>query len=59
MLQPEFRYSKSFRDVFTGHYTVENFKTEPHNSKGTFKQSGDYWGFSLSIYLKKFNFKKK
>ena len=59
MLQPEFRYSKSFRDVLTGYYTVKDFKTEPHNSKGTFKQSGDYWGFSLSIYVKKINFRKK
>ncbi len=59
MLQPEFRYSKSFRDVFTGHYTIENLRTEPHNSKGTFKQSGDYWGFSLSIYIKKKGKNKK
>ncbi|HFS67712.1 MAG TPA: hypothetical protein ENK67_05815 [Flavobacteriia bacterium] len=59
MLLPEIRYSKSFRDVFTGHYTIENLVTEPHNSSGTFKQSGDYWGISLSIYIKKRGKNKK
>jgi hypothetical protein len=59
MLQPEIRYSKSFRDVLTGHYTTENFLTEPHSSGGTFKQSGDYWGLSLSIYIKKRGKNKK
>ncbi len=59
MLQPEIRYSKSFRDVLTGHYVTENFVTEPHNSSGTFKQSGDYWGISLSVYIKKRGKNKK
>ena len=59
MLQPEIRYSKSFRDVLTGYYVSENFLTEPHNSGGTFKQSGDYWGISLSVYIKKRGKNKK
>jgi len=53
MLQPELRYSKSFRPILTGYYETEGFLTEPHSSKGTFEQSGDYWGLSLSVYLKK------
>jgi len=53
MLHPEFRYSKSFKDIKTGYYITENYLTEPHSSKGTYKQTGDYWGLSLSLYLKK------
>ena len=59
MLQPEFRYSKSFRNTFSGTYIVENFKTEPNNFKGSFSQSGDYWGVSLSIYIKKRGYNKR
>ncbi len=53
MLQPEFRYSKSFNTLTSGDFTTENYLTEPHSSKGSYKVSGDYWGFSLSIYIKK------
>ena len=53
MLQPEFRYSKSFSTLTSGDFTTENYLTEPHSSKGTYKVSGDYWGISLSIYVKK------
>ena len=53
MLQPEIRYSKSFNTLKSGSYTTENYRTNPSSSTGTFKQSGDYWGFSLSIYIKK------
>jgi len=59
MLQPEFRYSKSFRPILTGYYETEGFLTEPHSSKGTFEQSGDYWGFSLSVYIKNKNDENK
>jgi len=53
MLQPEIRYSKSFNTLKSGSYITENYRTEPSSSTGTFKQSGDYWGLSLSIYIKK------
>lgn len=53
MLQPEIRYSKSFNPIKSGSYTTENYRTNPSSSSGTFKQSGDYIGFSLSIYVKK------
>lgn len=53
MLQPEIRYSKSFNTLKSGNYTTENYLTTPNSSTGTFKQSGDYWGFSLTVYIKK------
>ncbi len=53
MLQPEFRYSKSFNTIKSGSFTTENYLTEPHSSKGSYKISGDYWGISLSVYIKK------
>ncbi|MCF6279184.1 MAG: hypothetical protein L3J14_02435 [Flavobacteriaceae bacterium] len=53
MLQPEIRYSKSFNTLKSGSYTTENYRTTPNSSTGTFKQSGDYWGFSLTVYIKK------
>ncbi len=53
MLQPEFRYSKSFSTLTSGDFTTENYLTEPHSSKGSYKVSGDYWGISLSVYIKK------
>ena len=53
MLQPEFRYSKSFNTIKSGSFTTENYLTVPDGSKGSYKVSGDYWGVSLSIYVKK------
>ncbi|MDC9723867.1 MAG: hypothetical protein PSN34_13995 [Urechidicola sp.] len=53
MLQPEFRYSKSFNTLKSGSYVTENYRTEPSSSTGTFTQSGDYWGVSLTVYIKK------
>ncbi len=53
MLQPEFRYSKSFNTLKSGSYVTENYRTEPNSSTGTFTQSGDYWGVSLTVYIKK------
>jgi hypothetical protein len=59
MLQPELRYSKSFNTIKSGSFTTENFLTVPDGSKGSYKISGDYWGFSLNIYIKKFGKNKK
>ena len=59
MLQPEIRYSKSFNTIKSGSFTTENYLTKPHSSKGTFKTSGDYWGVSLSVYIKKRGKNKK
>ncbi|MDC9723866.1 MAG: hypothetical protein PSN34_13990 [Urechidicola sp.] len=53
MLQPEIRYSKSFSTLKSGSYVTENYRTEPNSSTGTFTQSGDYWGVSLTVYIKK------
>ena len=53
MLQPEIRYSKSFNTLKSGSYVTENYKTDPSSSTGTFTQSGDYWGVSLTVYIKK------
>ncbi len=53
MLQPEFRYSKSFNTIKSGSFTTENFLTVPDGSTGSYKISGDYWGVSLNIYIKK------
>jgi hypothetical protein len=58
MLQPEFRYSKSFNTIKSGSFTTENFLTVPDGSTGSYKISGDYWGVSLNIYIKKFGKKK-
>ncbi len=59
MLQPEIRYSKSFNTLKSGSYTTENYRTNPSSSTGTFTQNGDYWGFSLTIYVKKKGKNKK
>jgi len=59
MLQPEFRYSKSFTTLKSGSYVTDNYRTGANNTTGTYTLSGDYWGFSLSIYVKKKNRNKK
>ncbi len=59
MLQPEFRYSKSFTTIKTGSFTTENFRTTPNSSTGSYKITGDYWGLSLSIFVKKRGKNKK
>jgi len=51
MLQPELRYSKSFNTYKTGSYIANNLTSI--NTTGTFSISGDNWGFSLNIYVKK------
>ncbi len=58
MFHLEFRYSKSFTPIVKGKIFIENFQTIPHNSLGRFNQSGDYYGVSLSIFLKKGKKKK-
>jgi hypothetical protein len=54
MLQASVVYKKNLGDSFKeGRYEFKNLEQSP-DVYGTFKQSGDFLGFSLSIYPKKF-----
>lgn len=53
LLQIGFRYSKSLTPVEKGDILIDNFQTVPHSSTGTMKESGDYYGIYLSIFIKR------
>jgi len=53
LLQTELRYSKSFSTLKSGSYLTKNFINSANNTTGTYKQSGDYFAFSLTVTFRK------
>ncbi len=55
LFQPYVYYNKSFRDMWVGNLVITGIKNKPYTEvTGKLKQSGNFIGFGLNIYPKKF-----
>ncbi len=55
LFQPYLYYNKSFHNLWQGTIKIKGIKHRPYTEiNGTFEQSGNYVGFGLNIYPKKF-----
>ena len=60
LFQPYLYYNKSFHNMWQGTIKIKGIKHRPYTEiNGTFEQSGNYLGFGLNIYPKKFWKKSK